>query len=146
MLIDRAAIARMIPHAADMCLLDAVIDWDGTRIACRAETHRAPDNPLRREGRLGILCGIEYAAQAMAVHGALCDADTIEPPRAGFLASLRDVSWHAARLDLLAGPLMVTAERLHGEAGRMIYGFALHHADRLLLDGRAAVVLAAQVA
>ena len=37
----------------------------------RASSHRAADNPLRAHGRLGAACGIEYAAQAMAVHGAL---------------------------------------------------------------------------
>ena len=30
-----------------------------------------PDHPLRAHGRLGVACGVELAAQAMAVHGAL---------------------------------------------------------------------------
>ena len=54
-----------------MCLLDEVLTWDATQIRCRSATHRVPDNPLRAHGRLGAVCGIEYAAQAMAVHGAL---------------------------------------------------------------------------
>ena len=37
----------------------------------------------------------------------------------------------------------VEAERLHGDAERAIYGFALRHDDRILLNGRAAVVLKA---
>ena len=51
-----------------------VLSWDATRIRCRSATHRSPDNPLRLHGRLGAACGIEYAAQAMAVHGALVAA------------------------------------------------------------------------
>ena len=49
----------------------AEADWNAERISCVSRSHRAADNPLRAGGRLGIACGIEYAAQAMAVHGAL---------------------------------------------------------------------------
>ena len=74
--LDRAWIASHIPHQGSMCLLDYVEAWDRERIRCRASSHRAADNPLRAYGRLGAACGIEYAAQAMAVHGAL-----LAPPR-----------------------------------------------------------------
>ena len=70
-LLQQADIARRIPHQGRMCLLDAVTEWDGAHIVCQASSHRASDNPLRAEGRLGAACGVEYAAQAMAVHGAL---------------------------------------------------------------------------
>ncbi len=125
-----------------MCLLDSVLSWDADRIRCLATSHRLPDNPMRHDGRLGILCGVEYAAQAMALHGALASADG-HPARAGYLASLRSLAWEGDRLDLLAGSLMVEAERLHGEDDRVIYGFSLRHDDRTLLSGRAAVVLEA---
>jgi predicted hotdog family 3-hydroxylacyl-ACP dehydratase len=54
-----------------MCLLDRVVHWDSQRIHCRASSHRSADNPLRSRDQLSAACGIEYAAQAMAVHGAL---------------------------------------------------------------------------
>ena len=154
MLIDKPGIARLIPHAGAMCLLDGVLSRDAPSIRCVTGSHRATDNPLRRDGRLGILCGVEYAAQAMALHDALGhdalghDAlghDALgtfgERPRAGYLASLRAVRCHCDRLDLLPGKLIVEAERLHGGADRAIYGFALRHAGDLLLEGRAAVVV-----
>jgi predicted hotdog family 3-hydroxylacyl-ACP dehydratase len=143
MLIDAAGVARLIPHAGDMCLLDGVLSWDTSRIVCVATTHLQGANPLRRAGRLGILCGVEYAAQAMALHAALSgDGDTLGP-RGGFLASLRAVSCHTDRLDLIPGTLTVEAECLLGEADRMIYRFVVRHIDRVLLEGRAAVALAA---
>jgi predicted hotdog family 3-hydroxylacyl-ACP dehydratase len=142
-LIDKPGIARLIPHSGAMCLLDGVLCWDATRLCCTAVSHRSPDNPLRRNGRLGILCGIEYGAQAMALHGALAFGDAA---RSGYLASLRAVHCYIDRLDLLAGALHVEAERLHGEAERAIYRFRLSHEDRVLLDGRAAVVLAGAAA
>jgi predicted hotdog family 3-hydroxylacyl-ACP dehydratase len=144
-LIDKAGIARLLPHSGAMCLLDGVLNWDEMRIRCATTSHRAADNPMRRGGKLGILCGVEYAAQAMALHGGLAGGKPAGGRReaAGFLASVRSLACHVDRLDVLQGPIIVAAERLHGEAGRAIYSFLLQHADRTLLSGKAAVVLQA---
>jgi predicted hotdog family 3-hydroxylacyl-ACP dehydratase len=126
-----------------MCLLDAVLEWSDTAIACRAVGHVDPANPLRAAGRLGAATGIEYAAQAMAVHGALL-AGTDAAPRQGYLTSVRSVTLHVARLDDVAGALDVRAERLSGDGNHILYQFSLDHAGRCLLEGRAAVVLDAE--
>ncbi len=139
-MLDRAWIAARIPHQGDMCLLDAVVDWSNEAISCRATSHAAPANPLRAAGRLGAANGIEYAAQAMAVHGALL-AGRDERPRQGYLTSVRSVSLHVARLDDLAGPLDIRAERLSGDGNNILYQFSVGHAGHCLLEGRAAVVL-----
>nr|WP_296895544.1 3-hydroxylacyl-ACP dehydratase [Thiobacillus sp.] len=123
-----------------MCLLDAVLEWSDTVIVCHAVSHTSPANPLRAEGRLGAAAGIEYAAQAMAVHGALIAGDDA-PPRQGYLTSVRSVSLHVGRLDDLPGALDVRAERLSGDGNHILYQFSLAHAGRCLLEGRAAVVL-----
>ena len=142
-LLDRAAIAARIPHQGSMCLLEAVMAWDDSRIECLATSHTDPANPLRADGRLGAANGIEYAAQAMAIHGALLAGDGNEDgqPRQGYLTSVRGVTLHAARLDDLPGELIVRAERLSGDANNILYQFSVSHADRCLLAGRAAVVL-----
>jgi len=139
-MLDHAAIAARIPHQGDMCLLDAVLDWSESTITCRAFSHRDPANPLRAEGRLGAANGIEYAAQAMAVHGSLL-AQAGDEPRQGYLTSVRGVVLHVARLDDLAGELLVQAERQSGDANHILYQFSLSHGARCLLEGRAAVVL-----
>ncbi len=123
-----------------MCLLAAVVDWSETAISCSAVSHSDPANPLRADGRLGAANGIEYAAQAMAVHGALLAAAD-EPPRQGYLASVRGVQLHVARLDDLPGELSITAERLSGDGNHILYRFAVSHAGHCLLEGRAAVIL-----
>jgi predicted hotdog family 3-hydroxylacyl-ACP dehydratase len=144
---DRLWIAAHIPHAGRMCLLDEVLDWDARSIRCRSGSHRAADHPLRARDRLGSACGIEYAAQGMAVHAALCAGAAepgVHPPPAGRLASVRGVSLHVARLDDVQADLLVTAEREGEESGVAVYHFRLATvADpaRLLLDGRAAVLL-----
>lgn len=138
-------IAALIPHSGSMCLLDEVVGYDETRIHCSTSSHRNAANPLAVAGRLDTICGVEYAAQAMALHGALIGTQRDGPaggrPAMGYLASLRDVDCDDDRLDLLEADLDVTATRLHGETGRVIYDFAVHCQGRKLLTGRAAVVL-----
>jgi predicted hotdog family 3-hydroxylacyl-ACP dehydratase len=130
-----------------MCLLDEVTTWDAARISCRTGTHRDAHNPLRAHGRLGIACGVEYAAQAMAVHGALASGaldgarGAAGPPMAGFLASVRAVRFFVPRLDDVPGDLICDAVRVAGDAGTALYEFEVRSADTRLLCGRATVVL-----
>jgi predicted hotdog family 3-hydroxylacyl-ACP dehydratase len=137
---NRDEICARIPHSGSMCLLDRVLAWDATHIECRAVSHRDPANPLRRADRLAGVCGIEYAAQAMALHGSLLTAADA-PPTLGYLASLRDVSLEVERLDDVAEELTVRAERLTGDANGFLYRFDVTAGERLLLRGRSAVKL-----
>jgi len=140
MLVTRPQIAGLIPHSGAMCLLDGVVQWDANRILCMSRSHHAADNPLRTDGGLPAVCGVEYAAQAMAVHGGLA-GKVGGRPRAGYLASLRDVVCRRDRLDNLEGDLVVEAERVMGDEDRVIYEFRLWVGEMEVLSGRAAVVL-----
>ena len=150
MRLDRSWIERNIPHHGRMCLLDEVMEWDAGHIRCRSSTHRRPDHPLRSQNRLGAACGIEYAAQSMAVHGALAGGAPAGPDagpgagiirsEVGFLAGLRDVRLHVARLDDLHGDLIADAELIAGDHGSALYEFILTSEARRLLSGRATVV------
>ncbi len=141
MQLDRAWIQAHIPHPGRMCLLDEVIEWNGERISCRSSGHRAADHPLRAHGRLGAACGIEFAAQAMAVHGALiADASTVKPA-GGFLASVRGVRLYVSRLDDVQTDLICDAVLIAGDRGTALYEFALRAAAMPLMSGRATVVL-----
>lgn len=137
--LDHNWIARNIPHHGRMCLLDEVVEWDALHVRCRSGTHRLPDHPLRSHGRLGAACGIEYAAQAMALHGALTGGDSARP-EVGFLAALRDVRLHVLRLDDCDADLYCEAVLVAGDRGSALYEFALQSATRQLLRGRATVV------
>jgi predicted hotdog family 3-hydroxylacyl-ACP dehydratase len=155
--LNRAWIEARIPHQGRMCLLDEVLDWNAQRIRCRTATHRAPDNPLRSHDRLGIACGIEYAAQAMALHGALAggaanvaangaangavDALAGGPSRVGLLAGVRDVRFLVLRLDDIESDLICEVNHLAGDNLTALYEFALRDRDRSLLSGRASVIL-----
>jgi len=144
---NRPWIEARIPHQGRMCLLDEVIDWNVNHIRCRTGTHRALDNPLRAHGRLGIACGIEYAAQAMALHGALASAaanaavSTGAASLVGLLAGVREVRMQVLRLDDIESDLLCEVTHLAGDSLTALYEFALRDADRCLLGGRASVVL-----
>jgi predicted hotdog family 3-hydroxylacyl-ACP dehydratase len=139
-MIDKAELSRLIPHAGAMCLLERVSFWDERSIRCVAVSHRDPDNPLAADGHLGAACGVEYAAQAMAVHGGLSGV-TGERPKAGYLMSLRGLTLHRTYLDDLENDLVVEAERLAGEGAQVSYRFNLTCAGKPVLEGRAAVLL-----
>ena len=138
--LDRAWLLAHIPHQGSMCLLERVEAWDDQHIRCTAGSHRLSDNPLRDQGRLGVACGIEYAAQAMAAHGALLLAAD-QAPRAGYLTSVRSVMLAVDRLDDIASDLLVEAQRLSGDDNNILYGFSVSAGGRELLSGRATVVL-----
>lgn len=138
---NRAWIEAHIPHQGRMCLLDEVLEWSPERIRCRIGGHRDAGHPLRSNGRLGISCGIELAAQAMAVHGALIADPSAGKPRGGLLASVRGVRMHVSRLDDVQSDLICDAVRVAGDAGTALYEFELHASERPLLSGRATVVL-----
>lgn len=139
-LMDRQQIAAMIPHAGTMCLLDAVLSWDAVSVRCLSRRHRRADNPMRRaDGGLGAVCGVEIAAQAMAVHGRLV-AGGGSPPAHGYLASVRDVHLRISRLDDVAGDLIVDAARIMGDTQGATYRFALASDGIELVSGRATVL------
>ena len=132
------AIAALLPHAGKMVLLERVTAWDRSEITCLTGSHRDRDNPLRRGGRLSCLCGVEFGAQAMALHGALAAGG---PSRSGVLASLKNIRCHVERLDDIGGDLRVSAKTLFSQRDRFIYEFSLWSAQTPLLDGQAAVFL-----
>ena len=140
-MLDHAAIEALIPHRGAMCLLDGLLDWTAERITCRATGHVAPDHPLRTASGLLSVVAIEYAAQAMALHGALLARDSGGEALPGFLASARGVMLHRARLDDLPGPLHIEAWRQAGDARQLLYAFSVRHAGETVAEGRVAVVL-----
>ena len=137
-MLTRDSIAALIPHRGAMCLLHEVIRYDATGIICRAVNHRDSTHPLREAGALPAVAGVEYAAQAMAVHGALTGSVDVAP---GVLAAIRELVMHVERLDDVAEDLIVAADKLWGEGTQLLYGFSISAGPRELLQGRAAVVL-----
>lgn len=144
MLIERAELCALIPHAGTMCLLDGVESWDDQSIVCITSTHLSPDNPLRTGGHLGVIHGTEYGAQAMAVHGGVLARLKGESMVSGYLAALRNVRWYVDFLDCVPGPMRISAKQLLRSGGNMMYEFDLRAEGKLLVSGRATVMTGEQ--
>ena len=127
--LDHAGLEALIPHRGAMCLLDRMTSWHATRIECVAVNHRDARHPLRSASGLLASAAIEYAAQAMAVHGALCSRAGSASRAPGFLASARDVRLACWRLDDLppasCDELVLTSERQAADATRILCSFRL---------------------
>jgi predicted hotdog family 3-hydroxylacyl-ACP dehydratase len=142
--LDHAGIAARIPHAGRMGLLDRMREWSADSIRCTALNPSAADHPLRTSSGLLAPAAIEYAAQAMALHGTLIAQAQAgaAAPTPGFLASVRSVRLAVQRLDDVPGELDVYAQRQAGNESQIIYAFEVRDGSgRLLVEGRATVVL-----
>jgi predicted hotdog family 3-hydroxylacyl-ACP dehydratase len=138
--IDKPEIRTLIPHSGSMCLLDCVIRWDSRSIVCISNTHREPDNPLRRDGRLSALHAFEYGAQAAAVHGGLRARALGATAPPGYLAALRDARLRAERLDDIAFPLQIFTKHLFGEGANTVYECRVSAGEALIAEGRVTIV------
>ncbi len=143
--LNHAEIAVRIPHTGSMCLLDNMQSASETDIVCTAVSHRDSDNPLRSHGRLGAAVAVEYAAQAMALHGSILNADLDLPAKGGRLINVRQLALHRTRFDDIASPLTVRATRLMGDVGNVIYSFEVSADDQMIASGRAGVMLVPNV-
>lgn len=139
-------IAGLLPHAGSMLLIDEVVSWDPRHIHCRSTSHRNPLHPLRRQGRLSALHLIEYAAQAMALHGGLEARSRNRTAAPGLLASVRDVRLAVQRIDDIDDPLEIRAEQQLAQPAGWLYRFSVHAGGRLLAQGRVTVMTAAAAA
>jgi predicted hotdog family 3-hydroxylacyl-ACP dehydratase len=139
-LLTAAEIAARVPHSGTMCLLHALHESSDAHVLCSTTSHHAADNPLRSASGLLSCNAIEYAAQAMALHGAMTAPGA--PPQGGRLASVRGVKLHVRRLDTVDGLLFVHAERVAGDTGQAMYQFTLRdERQQTLVQGRATVLL-----
>ena len=133
-MLDRDAIAKLLPHAGRMCLLDRVLHWDERSIRCAAVSHRDADHPLRGATGLATLAGIEYAAQAAALHGALSQGATT--PRSGVLAALKNVTVTQPWLHHASAQIVIEVNLLHSDPAGGIFAFAVIDGAKRILSGQ----------
>lgn len=136
-------VAALLPHAAPMILIDSVLASTENVLLCCANSHLKADNPLRIDGVLSVFAGVEYAAQAMAIHGRLSRETHSSPPVRGFVAVASKLEAYVERLDTLTGPLHIRTERVASTHDSSLYSFQLHAEQQLLLQGQLMAVLEA---
>ena len=165
--LSAAEIYRRIPHSGAMRLLAGVTFWNDSSIVCSATSHMEIDNPLRDNGVLSNVHALEYAAQAIAVHGSLLMDEASEPKleRDGsrsdrlqseiqisgdstrnhldlvYVATFRGVDMHPGALDQRRGAaLTISATRVAALPNGWNYEFTVMAQDLVLARGKTVVV------
>jgi len=138
--IDKAAICALIPHAGSMCLLDNVYSFTKDSLLALSDSHRLSDNPLRSAQGIRSLHGIEYAAQAMAVHGALLDPAS--QPREGYIASVRGIKLFCQWLPMNES-IEIEVEHFQGDEQGFTYQFHIQGSmeKQTIITGKITVFL-----
>ena len=134
-------ISGLLPHAGTARMIERVVRWDREHIVAATTRHGAPDNPLRRDGRLAGVHLAEFGAQAMAIHGGLLNRADGIAPKPALLVSVRDFSCTHDFIEDLAGELEVTARVLMAGAAGFQYTFEVHHGAELIASGRVAAMV-----
>lgn len=139
MIVDRRRIEELLPHGPGMVLLDRVLSCDRESIHCAADSHRDPDNPLRRHGRLPAMAAIEYAAQAAALHGALSGQRAAGA--GAVLGGVKGVKVTLQGLDEIGETLAVRATLLLAQNNGAVYSFEVGpHSGAAVVEGRFTVM------
>ncbi len=143
--LDMATIRTLIPHSDDMCLLNQVVSVSEANIECLSVSQTDENNPLRFDGKLSVSTGIEYAAQAMALHGRLgllndAASDLDDKPKRGYIVVLSKVNYMVDYLHVY--PMMrIFCEQLMAHAQGSQYQFTISNGTDCLLEGQALVSL-----
>jgi predicted hotdog family 3-hydroxylacyl-ACP dehydratase len=130
-------IESLLPHAGAMVLIDEVVEHDRQQIHCRARIDGLAGHPLASRGILPAAALVEYAAQAMAVHGALVGRPG-DPPPAGRLAALSTLNLAGDRVEV---PVLIDVHvtREGGDSSGALYAFRVLAGRLALASGRATV-------
>ena len=133
------SIRRLIRHSGKMSLLDCVLVYDNEHIVCSSTSHEDKENPLRTSDGLSAIHGIEYGAQAIALHGGLMNS----LGRVGYLVAVRDFETDVEWLHDLFGPIQVTATAAMQNESGATYRFSIEARDRMLVSGRLTIAFVA---
>jgi len=139
--LSKLELSELLPHGETMCLLEGVESWDSSGIVCIATSHREKQNPLRNKEQLHAICGLEYAAQAMAVHVGLTSPPENISSAIGYLGAVRELQFGASRLDTYSGPLRIYGTLLFSHGNNFMYYFNIEFDGKALLSGRASIFI-----
>lgn len=144
------AIEKLLPHAGKMSLLNKVICADEKKLTATAISHKEHDNPLRINGTLSTLNGIEYAAQAMALHGALSAvySGSKNTPQSGYIVAVRNIEIKLPFFPENAGELIIDVEKLMSNDNGFTYQFQINaqlkQEQNELISGKITVFLTSE--
>ena len=141
----KATIRTLIPHSDDMCLLEQVVSVSEANIECLSLSQVDVNHPLRFDEKLSASAGIEYAAQAMALHGRLSllgneSAPVEGKPKRGYIVVLSKVNYRVDYLHVYP-KMRIFCEQIMAHSQGSQYQFTISDGTDCLLEGQALVSL-----
>ena len=137
---ESRAIAELIPHGENLCLIEKVVDWNSESIQCQSIALDDTSHPFCEGQRMATVILIEACAQAAAVHaqlvtgGIAAAGDQAHNP--AFLGAIKDLIVRTAWLPERCSTVNLTAQCLHSDNSGGIYTVQGLYGDNLLLQAR----------
>lgn len=143
---NKSQICQLLPHSGTMCLIDEIVSWDKEMLLAKTMSHTEIKNPLSHESSLNSIHGVEYAAQAMALHSALMkSAEKEQTESRGYLASVKNIKILQEYLfekqgDDLTALLIKVFVLMAGNQG-FSYQFEVLKGDKVYISGKITIFL-----
>jgi len=136
-------IEQRLPHAGKMSLLDKVTYADRLTLSASAVSHLSSDNPLRFNHKLSSINGIEYAAQAMAIHGFLLSElkQTEASTKTGYIATIRNIDIFTPFFPETESVIKIEVKQLMSDTNGFTYQFHISDGKKTLISGKITVFL-----
>ena len=136
-------IEQHLPHAGKMSLLDKVTHADLLTLSASAVSHLSSDNPLRFNNKLSCINGIEYAAQAMAIHGFLLSElkQTEASTQTGYIATVRNIDIFSPFFPKTESVIKIEVKQLMSAANGFTYQFHISDGKKALISGKITIFL-----
>ena len=147
---SREEISIYLPHKGTMMLIDKIESFTENEIIAKSINHLDINHPLLKENRLGLAIGIEYAAQASAIHSRINAEVNIQnidkhlpnvqtslaPIIPGKLVSVREINCFSKYLNIPKTSLIISAKQEQVSAQALIYSFLVANENQKLISGR----------
>ena len=132
-------IEQYLPHAGKMSLLHTVSYADSLLLKASAISHLNSNNPLRLNDKLASINGIEYAAQAMAIHGFLLSKE--DAVQKGYIASVRNIEIKTPFFPETESVIKIEVQQLMSDTNGFTYQFHISAGKKTLISGKITIFL-----
>ncbi len=130
---ETPTIASLLPHAAPMIFLDALVEWDTDRAVCQATIR--PTTHFVEDGKLEAIVCMEHMAQCVAAWVGLDDRRANEVPKIGFIIACRELNLLVDWLSV-GDRLTVESRRAWGDAELGNFECTVHRDGTLVANAR----------
>ena len=126
-----------LPHRPPMLLIDDIVELTSDGVVCRATIH--PDCVFAIDGRVHPSAMIEFVAQACAIYAGLVSARDGAPPKHGFIASCREITFAIDSFSV-GDELTIAATKVFGQEQHAAFTGKVTRRDALCASVELSVV------